>query len=78
MIGKIRKVTLMGRLGIACMPLIKNVPEPNNKQWVKTICPVCGRECWETPQLKWAKQDGIANEAACTECALSRKGQSDE
>lgn len=32
------------------MPLMKNVPDPNNK--------------------KWAKQVGIAEQVACTECAL--------
>lgn len=55
------------------MPLVENVPEPKNRQWSKTKCPMCGRECWETVQFKWAKQVGIIDQAACTECALATK-----
>ena len=68
----------MNKLGTACMPLVKNIPKPSNKQWVKTICPVCGHECWETPQLRWAKKAGMVENAACTECAISGKGEINE
>lgn len=61
----------MNKIGIVCMPLVGNIPKPHGSgQWSKTKCPVCGRECWETNQFKWAKQAGIVNEAAYTECAL--------
>lgn len=68
----------MNKLGTACMPLVKNIPKPSNKQWVKTICPVCGHEYWETPQLRWAKKAGMVDKAACTECAISGKGEINE
>lgn len=53
------------------MPLVKNISDPKSKTWTKTICPVCGRACWETDTYKWAKQAGIIKMAACTECAVS-------
>ena len=55
------------------MPLVSNVPFPNDKKWKKTFCPICGNECWETPQLRWAKKAGMVDKAACTECAISGK-----
>lgn len=68
----------MINLGVACMPLVDNIPKPKGSgQWSKTTCPVCGRECWETNQFKWAKQAGIVNEAVCTECALKVTQQED-
>lgn len=64
----------MSNTAIACMPLIDNVPRPRNSgQWSKTLCPICGRECWETNTYKWAKQAGIIERSACTECALKKE-----
>lgn len=60
----------MKKLGIACLPLVSNVPKPKSKQWTKMKCPVCGCDCWETDTYKWAKQAGIIKRAACTECAI--------
>lgn len=57
-------------MGIACMPLVSNVPVPKDKRWTKTKCPVCGCECWETDTYKWAKQAGIVKRSTCTECAI--------
>lgn len=57
------------------MPLIENVPNPESKSWTKTICPRCGRACWETDTYKWAKALGIIKQAACTECALKAMQQ---
>lgn len=56
------------RGGFLTMPLRKNIPEPNDKSWVLTTCPACGRESWERPVPDWLRQsvDGIV----CTECAL--------
>lgn len=34
-------------------------------------CPVCGRECWETPEKVVAMQLEPKLLAACTECALA-------
>lgn len=61
-----RKRTDVG--GYLTMPLKKNVPEPNDKSWTLTTCPVCGRECWERPIPDWLREsvDGVV----CTECAL--------
>jgi hypothetical protein len=73
MTGEARNKSMMAmnKIGIVCMPLVGNIPKPHGSgQWSKTKCPVCGRECWETNQFKWAKQAGIVNEAAYTECAL--------
>ena len=54
--------------GFLTMPLKVNVPEPNDKSWTLTTCPVCGRECWKRPVPEWLLQsvDGVI----CTECAL--------
>lgn len=41
-----RKVGEQG--GIACLPLVKNVPTPRAKDWKKTRCRICGEECWES------------------------------
>lgn len=59
------------KIGIACMPLVENIPTPKNEQRTKTKCPICGRACWETPTFKWAKQAGVIIDAACTVCALN-------
>lgn len=58
-----------GMPGVACMPLVDNIPYPSNLEWKLTECPVCGRECWETPMLAVAKKMGVDG-VACTDCAL--------
>ena len=55
------------RVGVACMPLRRNVPE-GREGWKLTTCPNCGRECWEMPLLDVVKAQGAS--ALCTECAL--------
>lgn len=35
--------------GILMMPLRKNVPLPRDPDWKLTICPECGRKCWDRP-----------------------------
>lgn len=56
------------RGGYYCMPRVKNVPS-GRKGWVKTVCPRCGEECWESPQAKAAKIQGARG--LCTACALN-------
>ena len=57
--------------GYAMMPMKKNIPVGRNG-WELDICPECGRECWKTPLLPVAIQQGAI--ALCTECAI-RKGE---
>ena len=58
------------RGGYLAMPLRKNVPEPHDRGWKLTRCPMCGMECWERPIPDWLREsvDGIV----CTECALMK------
>ncbi len=60
------------RGGYAMMPMRKNISE-GRADWKLTTCPECGRECWKTPLLPIAVQQGAV--ALCTECAM-RKGMS--
>lgn len=62
-----RKVGEQG--GIACLPLVKNVPTPRAKDWKKTRCRICGEECWESDLARQAIAMGSG--AACTLCALA-------
>lgn len=55
------------RGGIACLPLVKNVPKPKNN-WKKITCPACGEECWETELAH--KIISTGTKVACTMCAL--------
>jgi len=58
-----------GDKGILCMPLYRNVPNPNKPDWSLTVCPKCGVDCWESDLLR----ETLINEnvyALCTECAL--------
>jgi len=58
-----------GDRGILCMPLYRNVPNPNKPDWSLTLCPKCGTDCWESDLLR----ETLVNEnayALCTECAL--------
>lgn len=56
--------------GYAMMPMRKNIPVGRDG-WELTQCPVCGCECWKTPLLSIALQQGAT--ALCSKCAL-RKG----
>lgn len=65
------KITLKDekeRHGIACLPLVKNIPEPKNKDWRKVKCPVCGESCWESALARQVIAGGTV--AVCTLCAL--------
>lgn len=55
--------------GIACLPLVRNVPEPKAEDWKKVNCPVCGAECWESDLARQIISAGT--KAACTMCALN-------
>lgn len=59
-----------GDTGVIAMPMKKNVPE-GGPAWRLVTCPVCGRECWETPEKVVAMQLEPKLLAACTECALA-------
>lgn len=54
--------------GIACLPLVRNVPEPKNKDWKMVVCPICGAACWESDLARQVRDRGTM--AACTFCAL--------
>lgn len=56
------------RGGIACLPLVSNVPSPKSKDWEKVTCPICGAVCWESNISRQVIASGTA--AACTMCAL--------
>ena len=58
------------KMRIACMPLVKNVPQPKHTGWVKTKCPKCGAECWRTSTLKRINKTKLVFVEACTECAI--------
>lgn len=53
--------------GYVCMPLVKNVPA-GKEGWLKTTCPICGRECWNRPGFD--EELNNMTKKACTECAL--------
>ena len=55
--------------GIACLPLVRNVPVPKSKDWKRTRCCVCGEECWESDLARQVIAMGSG--AACTLCALA-------
>ena len=52
--------------GILMMPLRKNVPLPRDPDWQLTICPGCGRKCWDRPLPEGYRVE----KKLCTECAL--------
>lgn len=49
------------------MPLVENVPAGRDG-WIKTVCPRCGAECWESPQARSVKKMGA--KGMCTYCVL--------
>lgn len=60
----------MTHQSIACLPIVDHIPKPRSDAWTKTNCPVCGKECWETDTYKWAKDLGIIESGACTDCVI--------
>jgi len=57
-----------GKLGYACMPLKRNVPNPKHNDWKLVKCPSCGSKCWESDLTRQVKATGMR--ALCTECAI--------
>ena len=66
-----RKPTDRG--GYLTMPLVSNVPRPSDKTWKKTICPVCGKECWDRPLPEGFIEEMFVGKR-CTMCALKAAG----
>ncbi len=60
---------LSDRGGYLMMPLVSHVPKPKDKAWKKTVCPNCGRECWDRPLLEGLIED-MFDGKLCTDCAL--------
>lgn len=56
---------------IACLPLVKNIPEPKSNDWRKVICSECGAECWESDLARQTIAYGMR--AACTMCAIKKQ-----
>lgn len=57
--------------GYLTMPLVENVPRPSDKTWKKTICPGCGRECWDR-SLPEGFTEMMFEGKLCTLCALQK------
>jgi hypothetical protein len=57
-----------------CMPLQENVPHPKNRDWRLTVCPSCGRNCWDHNFPQEVYQLAGLNQAPklCTECAIRK------
>ena len=58
------------RGGYITMPLKANVPVPRDKTWKETICPRCGRPCWDRPLPEGFSEDQLDGKY-CTECAIT-------
>lgn len=60
-----------GGAGYLAMPLKRNIPNPDPKSnWKEAKCPVCGKECWRTPEHDTLEQK-FPIRAVCTLCALT-------
>lgn len=59
--------------GYVCMPLKKNIKEPQSADWKLTRCPECNVECWEQPLVKLVERQGV--KALCTKCVLKKYGE---
>jgi len=70
---EIKPRTASDRGGYACLPLVKNVPNPKDKNWRAMICQDCGRACWLTPEA-WYVHVVQGVRLQCTECALKKGG----
>ena len=57
--------------GYLCLPIVKNIPAPLNRNWEKIRCPNCGTDCWLTPAAKVTINRSKGKlQGVCTECAL--------
>lgn len=54
--------------GILMLPLRRNIPLPKDPSWKLTICPECGRKCWDRPLPAGYRVE----KKLCTECALKK------
>ena len=70
---KIETRKLTDGSGILMMPLRKNVPLPRDPDWKLTICPECGRKCWD----RLLPEGYRVEKKLCTECALTEGVKSD-
>lgn len=63
-----------GDQGYLCLPLRKNIPEPNadgkHPDWILKSCPDCGAECWESDDAREAMKTGLIG--LCTTCAIKK------
>ncbi len=50
------------------MPLVEHVRKPP-KYWMKTSCPICGRECWDGPLPEGITEMMFVGKL-CTTCAM--------
>lgn len=59
-----------GEVGYAWLPLEENIPTPKDPEWKLTTCPECGTACWETPQYRAVRHQGVIG--LCTICTLKK------
>lgn len=57
------------RGGYVMMPMKKNVPV-GHEGWELTACPKCGSECYKSPLMDVAMEQGAI--LLCTECTLKK------
>lgn len=62
--------------GTLCLPCAKNVGDPEevaktHPDWELIPCPVCGQDCYISPDRKETLSLNLGLTAACTECAIS-------
>lgn len=62
-----RKITDKG--GYLTMPLMRNVPV-GRKDWARTLCPNCGRACWDRPLPEGYGIDMFEGKL-CTVCVVT-------
>lgn len=55
--------------GYITMPLKENIPEPKDRSWKSSVCPRCGRPCWDKPLPAGYSEDQFDGKY-CTLCAL--------
>ena len=68
---KIELRKLAARGGYLMKPLRRNIPDPKNKEWKLTRCPICGAECWKSPLPEGYNENMFAGRL-CTMCALKQ------
>lgn len=61
-------------MNFACLPCKANIPE-GREGWVLTRCPVCGKECWDTPAYRDALRLMPDVVGICTRCAIGKAGE---